>query len=111
MQSAFVYMMSNRKRGVIYIGFTVDIMKRGWEHRNKLIEGFTKRYSLIRLVWVEYHNSIEKAAAMEKKLKNLSRKKKIEIIERNNIEWRDLYPEIALYDPAQLLRNSQDLKI
>src|SRR5438309_1348608 len=98
--TAFTYMMSNRKRGVIYIGFTVDMAKRGWEHRNKLIDGFTKKHNLIRLVWFEPHESIEKASAMEKKLKHLHRNKKIEIIERSNPEWRDLYPEIVPYDPV-----------
>ena len=97
---AYTYMMTNKKRGIIYIGFTVDLVNRGWEHRNKLIEGFTKRYNLTRLVWFEPHDSIEKACAMEKKLKNLHRSKKMEIIERNNLEWRDLYPEVAPYDPA-----------
>lgn len=100
MVKAYVYMMSNRKRGVIYIGFTADMPRRGWEHRNKLIEGFTKRYNAIRLVWFERHDSIEKASAMEKKLKNLHRSKKIEIIERSNPEWQDLYTELAPYEPA-----------
>ena len=74
-------MMSDRKRGIIYIGFTIDMPKRGWEHRNRLMDGFTKRHNLIRLMWFECHDSIEKASAMEKKLKNLHRSKKIEIIE------------------------------
>jgi putative endonuclease len=108
MQEAYVYMMADRKRGVIYLGFSTDMSRRGWEHRNKLIDGFTKKYNVIRLVWFERHQSVEKAMAMEKKLKNLHRSKKIEIIERTNPEWRDLYPEIVPYDPAQLLRNSQD---
>ena len=122
--TAYVYMMSNRQRGIIYTGFTVDMINRGWEHRNKLMDGFTKQYNLTRLVWFEKHDSIEKAVAMEKKIKNLHRKKKIEIIERDNPQWQDLYYTVAPYepffekrtamtqdtqDPVQRLRHSQDL--
>ena len=95
-------MMSNKKNGMIYIGFTVDIVKRGSEHRNKLLDGFTKRYNLVKLVWFECHDTIEKAVFMEKKLKNLHRNKKIEIIERDNQEWQDLYPALVLTHSAGL---------
>jgi putative endonuclease len=121
--TGYAYMMGNKKRGVIYSGSTVDMMNRGWEHRNKLLDGFTKRYNLIHLVWYERYGSIENARAMEQKLKNMPRHKKIEIIERDNSEWHDLYYDVAPYeplttqrtavqdspDPAQRLRRSQDL--
>lgn len=102
MMAAYVYMMANKKHGTLYIGFTVDIIKRGWEHRNQLIDGFTKRYAVTRLVWFESYDSAEQAGAMEKKLKNLHRKKKMEIIERTNPDWQDLYYMIAPYDPFVL---------
>lgn len=93
-KAGFVYCMSNRKRGVIYIGVTSDIIKRSWEHREGVVEGFTKRYNLKMLVYYEIHGDIETAIAYEKKLKNLHRDKKIEIIERMNSEWNDLYPSL-----------------
>lgn len=103
-EDAWVYMMANKPRGVIYIGATIDHWKRSQEHRTKMLEGFTKRYNLTRLVWVEGHESAEKAFAMEEKLKNLPRSKKIEIIERNNPMWCDLFNSITEGDPAQPFR-------
>jgi putative endonuclease len=108
MKKAYVYMMSNRKRGIIYIGATIDFWKRGNEHREKLINGFTKRYNLTRLVWLEEHSSADEAFTMERKLKNLSRNKKIEIIERFNPEWNDLYNFVTEGNPVLALCAPQD---
>ena len=96
----YVYMMSNKYRGMIYIGATIDYWKRGQEHRTKMLNGFTKRYGLTRLVWIEEHETAKQAFAMEKKLKNLPRSKKIEIIERDNPTWCDLYNSITEGDPV-----------
>lgn len=79
-KNAWVYMMANKPRGVIYIGATVDHWKRSHEHRTKMLDGFIKKYNLTRLVWFEGHESVEHAFATEKKLKSLSRNKK----NRNN---------------------------
>lgn len=94
MKAGYVYFMSNRKGGVIYIGVTSDLIKRIYEHRNGLVEGFTTRYQAKRLVYFECYESVEMAIAYEKKLKHLKRAKKIEIIERMNPNWLDLYEAI-----------------
>jgi putative endonuclease len=95
MSGGYVYMMSNKYHGTIYIGVTSDLIKRVWQHKEKLVEGFTKRYNLDKLVWFEVHESIVSAIESEKKLKNIYRQKKITIIESVNPSWVDLYPEIT----------------
>ena len=70
---------------------TSDIKKRVWEHKNDLIEGFTKRYRVHHLVWYELHDSMESAIIREKRLKNWKRKWKLNLIESHNPEWNDLY--------------------
>jgi putative endonuclease len=94
-KGGFVYCMSNRKRGVIYTGVTANLIRRGWEHKEAIVPGFTKRYNLKLLVYYEIHGDIETAIAYEKKIKNLHRDKKIQIIERMNPEWIDLYPSLV----------------
>src|SRR5579883_3399292 len=94
MKSGYVYMLSNRYRSTFYIGVTSDLIKRIWQHREKVIEGFSKRYNLTRLVWYEMHDTIESAIMTEKKLKNRERGLKIAVIERMNPDWLDLYPEL-----------------
>ena len=86
--------MANKKNGTIYTGVTSNLIKRIYEHKTKIIEGFTKRYNLTKLVYYEVHEDIETAILYEKKLKHLRRSKKIAVIERNNPEWKDLYAEI-----------------
>jgi putative endonuclease len=95
MKTPCVYMMSNKQEGTPYIGVTSDLLKRGWQHKEKQAKGFTERYNLDKLVWFELHESMPSAIAAEKKLKNMPRAKKISIIERINPEWRDLYPELT----------------
>jgi len=94
MKPGFVYFMSNRKDGVIYIGVTSDPAKRYYEHSHGLCEGFTRRYNCARMVYIEAHATIEDAIAAEKKLKNLPRAKKIAMIHRENPEWLDLGPTL-----------------
>jgi putative endonuclease len=91
----YVYIMTNRKGGTLYIGVTSDLVKRAWEHKEGVVAAFTKRYNLHTLVYYEIHGDIETTILYEKKLKNLYREKKIEIIERMNPEWRDLYADIV----------------
>ncbi len=104
MQFGYVYMMANKYRGLIYIGVTDDIIKRATQHKHKLLDGFTKRYDITKLVWYEKYEDINEAMVMEKKLKNIPRAKKINIIEKLNIEWNDLYSAVTqVADPALLL--------
>jgi len=74
---------------------TSDLVKRIWEHRNNLVEGFTKRYGVHRLVWYELHESMESAIQREKRLKKWKRVWKLALIESANPDWQDLYQTIA----------------
>ena len=94
MKYGYVYIMTNRKNGTLYVGVTSDLIKRIYEHKNGLSEGFTKKYGLKNLVYFEICEEITTAIAREKLLKAGSRKKKIELIESINIDWRDLYPDL-----------------
>jgi putative endonuclease len=87
-------MLSNRPRGTLYIGVTSNLGQRGVQHREKLVAGFTSKYSLDRLVWYEPHENAESAIGREKQIKKWSRVWKVELIEQTNPEWRDLYGEI-----------------
>lgn len=90
-----VYMMASRKYGALYIGVTSDLVKRVWQHKNDLVEGFTKRYRIHTLVWFEMHGSMLGAITREKAIKAWKRQWKIELIGASNAEWRDLYDEIV----------------
>ena len=87
--------MTNRRNGTLYIGVTNDIARRAFEHREKLIDGFTHKYNLIRLVYYEEHASIEQAIQREKNMKEWNRAWKIEAIEQMNPDWRDLYDDLV----------------
>ena len=86
-----VYILTSKRNGTLYIGVTSNLIKRVWEHRTDLAEGFTKRYQIHQLVWYEMHTTMAAAIAREKQLKNWKRKWKIELIEQLNPEWIDLY--------------------
>ena len=92
--SGYTYILFNRKNGTLYIGVTSNLVKRIYEHKNKLADGFTKKYGVDKLGYYEIFDNIEDAILREKKLKGTSRKKKLELIEINNPEWIDLYHEI-----------------
>ena len=89
-----VYILSSKRNGTLYVGVTSDLIKRVWEHRNNLVEGFTKRYGVHRLVWYELHESMDSAIKREKRLKDWKRKWKVQLIEKTNPDWEDLYPAI-----------------
>jgi putative endonuclease len=89
-----VYILSSKRNGTLYVGVTSDLLKRVWEHRNNLMEGFTKRYGVHQLVWYELHGSLESAIKREKRLKDWKRKWKVQLIEKTNPNWEDLYPSI-----------------
>ena len=86
-----VYIMSNKKNGTLYIGMTNNLKTRTWQHKLDLYDGFTKRYSLHTLVYFEEFVDVRDAIAREKQLKKWNRAWKIELIERINPEWKDLY--------------------
>ncbi|MGI9401591.1 MAG: GIY-YIG nuclease family protein [Rhizobiaceae bacterium] len=88
----WVYIMASRKGGTLYTGVTNDIARRAWEHRDSVLPGFTVRYGVLRLVWYRQHDCIVQAIEEEKRIKKWRRIWKIEMIERENPEWKDLYP-------------------
>jgi putative endonuclease len=87
----YVYILASRKNGTLYIGVTNDIVRRAFEHREGLIPGFTKKYAVRMLVYFETFEDIGFAIEREKRLKKWNRAWKLELIERLNPEWRDLY--------------------
>ena len=89
-----VYILANKRSGTLYIGVTSDLVKRIWEHKNNMVEGFTKRYHIHQLVWYELHESMETAIIREKRLKDWERAWKLELIESKNPDWLDLYDTI-----------------
>jgi putative endonuclease len=98
----YVYILASRRNGTLYIGVTSDLIKRTWEHKNKVIEGFTKRYSVDKLVYFEQFSDPENAIKREKRLKKYNRKWKLELIEKENPEWRDFYGELVSGLPDQV---------
>ena len=86
----FVYILSNRDDSVLYIGVTGNLPRRLYEHRNNLVDGFTKRYNVHKLVYYEYTNDVYSAISREKQLKNWNRGKKNALIAKMNPEWKDL---------------------
>jgi putative endonuclease len=93
--SFYIYILANGRNGTLYIGVTNDLIRRVREHKNGQIEGFTRKYKVDRLVYFEDTNDVTTAIAREKQLKAWRRKWKIDLIEANNPEWRDLYDEIV----------------
>ena len=87
----YVYLVASRRHGTLYIGVTNDLARRIWEHRTKAVKGFSARYGVTRLVWYELHESIEAAIQREKTMKKWPRQWKLNLIERENAEWTDLF--------------------
>ena len=90
-----VYMLANKRNGTLYIGVTSDLVKRIWQHKNNMVEGFTKRYGVHQLVWYELHENMQSALEREKRMKGWKRKWKLKFIESMNPNWRDLYHTIV----------------
>ena len=86
-------MMASKPNGTLYVGVTSNSTQRVYQHREGLVDGFTKRYDCKLLVWFELHETMESAIAREKQIKGGSRAKKLALIEDANPQWRDLYPE------------------
>jgi len=93
-RESFFYLMANKHNTVIYAGVTSNLKKRVFEHRNKLVDGFTKKYNVTKLVYYEIFEDIEVAISREKQIKGGSRNKKLALIKAINPEFRDLYREI-----------------
>ena len=90
----YVYILASRKNGTLYIGVTNDLARRVYEHKEKIIEGFTKKYGVAKLVYFEQTQDVQNALEREKRLKKWNRQWKIDLIEKMNPEWQDLYEKI-----------------
>jgi putative endonuclease len=95
MAGGWLYIMTNRPNGTLYVGTSPDLARRAWEHRTGVATGFTKRYGLTRLVYAEWHDDILVAKQREMNIKHWPRAWKIRLILRNNLNWDDLYDRIA----------------
>ena len=92
---SYVYILASARYGTLYTGVTAELIRRVWQHREEVAEGFTKQYGIKRLVWYEAHTDIRSAIAREKQIKKWRRVWKIELIQTQNPYWRDLYGDIA----------------
>ena len=90
----YIYILSSKRNGTLYIGVTNDLIRRVYEHKNDLVDGFTKKYQVHRLVYYEETNEVYEANLREKRMKKWKRQWKIELIEKMNPHWRDLYDDI-----------------
>jgi putative endonuclease len=91
----YVYILASKRNGTLYIGVTSNLAKRIYEHKHKLIGGFSKKYNVDRLVYYETTEDVESAILREKRLKKWKRQWKVELIEQKNPNWKDLYYEIV----------------
>jgi putative endonuclease len=91
----YVYLLASKPYGTLYVGVTSDLVKRVFEHKSKVVPGFTARYGVDRLVWFEAHDSVEAAIRREKQIKELKREWKFNLIERVNPHWIDLYRSLV----------------
>ena len=91
----WVYVMASQRNGTLYIGVTGNLSRRVWQHREGLVDGFTKQYGVKLLVHYEAYGDVRAALQREKNLKRWLRRWKLALIEKDNPEWRDLYPELA----------------
>jgi len=92
---SYVYLLASRPYGTLYAGVTSDLVQRVWQHREHLVAGFTKTYAVDQLVWFETHEDIMAAITREKQIKEWKRIWKIELIQKSNPHWRDLYDDIC----------------
>ena len=93
--SPCVYLLARGRNGTLYVGVTSDLIKRIYQHRNSLVDGFTKRYGVHDLVWYEIHERMESAILREKQIKKWDRRAKTSLIERSNPDWKDLWPGLV----------------
>ena len=93
--SFYVYMVASRRNGTLYTGMTDNLLQRIWQHKSNALPGFSKQYGVKMLVWYEQHDTREAALRRERQIKKWNRSWKLQLIERINPTWRDLYDEIA----------------
>ena len=91
----FVYLLASRPHGTLYIGWTTNLVRRVWEHKNKVAPGFTTKYGVNRLVWFESHDDRDAVLCREKQIKSWRRDWKINLIETENRYWIDLYDNLS----------------
>ena len=94
MKLSCVYILASKRNGTLYVGVTSNLPKRIWEHKNYLVTGFTQKHHVHRLVWHEVHDEMHSAITREKQLKGWKRTWKIDLIEKTNRDWTDLYESI-----------------
>ena len=94
MKAPAVYILASQRNGTLYTGVTSDLIKRIWEHKNNLAEGFTRKYNTHRLVYYEQHPNMDSAIVREKQIKKWNRQWKLQLIEERNPEWNDLYQSL-----------------
>lgn len=94
MKTFYVYILASQRNGTLYVGMTSDLMKRIWEHKNKVVKGFTEKYNVDKLVYYEQTDDAYAALQREKILKRWKRKWKLDLIEKENPEWEDLYEKM-----------------
>ena len=92
---SYVYILASKRNGTLYVGVTSDLVQRIWEHKNDLVDGFTKRYGVHKFVWYEEYEDIEDAIQREKNIKRWRREWKLDLIEQMNPSWRDLYEDFV----------------
>ena len=95
MKQPCVYILANKPNGTLYVGVTSDLVRRVWQHKHDMVEGFTKRYGVHTLVWYERHATMAQAIVREKRLKEWNRDWKLVLIEKENPTWRDLYTDLT----------------
>jgi putative endonuclease len=95
-KSSYAYILASEPYGVLYIGATSNLVKRVWEHREGVVDGFSKKYGVKDLVWFEVHSEIVHAITREKQIKRWNRDWKVNLIQQSNPGWRDLYDGIAV---------------
>ena len=94
MKQPAVYILASERNGTLYIGVTSDLLKRTWQHREHVVDGFTKKYEVSILVWYELHETMDSAILQEKQLKKWNRQWKVRLIEESNPYWNDLWSKI-----------------
>ena len=91
----WVYILASKRNGTLYVGVTSNLAKRVWEHREQLVEGFTRKYGVHELVYYEIHDDMISAITREKQIKKWNRAWKLKLIEKVNPNWRDLWTEVV----------------
>lgn len=95
-KSSYVYILASGMNGTLYVGVTSNLIRRVWEHREGLVDGFSKQYGVKSLVWYEVHTEITEAIRREKQIKKWNRAWKVELIQKSNPRWLDRYVDIAI---------------